>query len=328
MMRNKPPFRADHVGACCARADEGGAGEGGPAGDVRSAGSQAVEDREIERIIRKQEAVGLHLSPTANSPLVVGPRLSLGPRRRRDATDGHRASRLPASPPAEGARVDGPGRFPRPSDARAFRFVQGATAHAEDDDPGAVGDVRPGRTQADQRVAYPRLDDFFADLGQAYAKAVRAFADAGCRYLQLDEVFIAMLCDPNYRDQVKARGDDPEKLGGNYARSHQCGDRRHPARHDRSRCICAAATTNRPIWARAATRRSQEVLFHRANVHGYFMEFDTERAGTFEPLRLLPKGKTAVLGLVTTKTGQLESRDTIGAGSTRRPSSPISTNSA
>src|SRR6202011_4041070 len=74
---------------------------------------------------------------------------------------------------------------------------------------------RVGR-KAVSETAYPRLDDFFADLGQAYAKAVRAFADAGCRYLQLDEVFIAMLCDPNYRDQLKDRGDDPEALGPLY----------------------------------------------------------------------------------------------------------------
>ena len=90
---------------------------------------------------------------------------------------------------------------------------------------------RPVPTPIDRKV-YPKLDAFFDDLGQAYKKAVRAFADAGCRYLQLDEVFIAMLCDEKYRAQMKARGDDPEKLGRALRRSHQHRDVGYPVRHD------------------------------------------------------------------------------------------------
>ena len=89
----------------------------------------------------------------------------------------------------------------------------------------------PVPTPIDKAV-YPKLDRFFDDLGQAYNKAVRAFADAGCRYLQLDEVFIAMLCDPKYRQQMKDRGDDPDMLGRALRRSHQHRDVRHPVRHD------------------------------------------------------------------------------------------------
>ena len=91
---------------------------------------------------------------------------------------------------------------------------------------------RPMPTPINKAI-YPTLDEFFHDLGQAYRKAVRAFADAGCRYLQLDEVFIAMLCDPKYRQQMKDRGDDPDYLAIAYARSHQRRGLRHSARHDR-----------------------------------------------------------------------------------------------
>src|SRR5262249_3229314 len=130
------------------------------------------------------------------------------------------------------------------------------------------------------------------------------------RYLQLDEVFIAMLCDEKYRAQVKARGDDPEKLAGVYADLINAAIADIPPDMTITMHLCRGnyKSTYMGSGGYAAV---QEVLFHRANVHGYFMEFDTDRAGSFEPLRLLPKGKIAVLGLVTTKTGELEAKDAI-----------------
>jgi 5-methyltetrahydropteroyltriglutamate--homocysteine methyltransferase len=168
---------------------------------------------------------------------------------------------------------------------------------------------RVGRTAVSERV-YPRLDDFFADLGPVYAQAVRALAAAGCRYLQLDEVFIAMLCDANYRAQVASRGDDPEKLGGIYAGLINAAIADIPPDMTITMHLCRGNYKSTHMGS-GGYEAVQEILFHRTNVHGYFMEFDTDRAGSFAPLRLLPKGKVAVLGLVTTKTGQLEAKDAI-----------------
>jgi 5-methyltetrahydropteroyltriglutamate--homocysteine methyltransferase len=192
-----------------------------------------------------------------------------------------------------------------------FRFVQAHTRRTPKMTIPAPSAMygRVGRGPISESV-YPRLDEFFADLGKAYAKAVRAFADAGCRYLQLDEVFIAMLCDEKYRAQVAARGDDPEKLGGIYADLINAAIADIPADMTITMHLCRGNYKS-TFMGTGGYDAVQEVLFHRANVHGYFMEFDSERAGSFAPLRLLPKGKTAVLGLVTTKTGRLESKDTI-----------------
>ena len=147
------------------------------------------------------------------------------------------------------------------------------------------------------------MDKFWADLGNAYKKAVRGFADAGCRYLQLDEVFIAMLCDPKYREQMVKRGDDPDKLGPLYADLINAAMSDIPADMTITMHLCRGNYKSTFMGAGGYDAEA-EVLFNRTNVHGYFMEYDSERAGGFEPLRLVPKGKIVVLGLVTTKTGR------------------------
>jgi 5-methyltetrahydropteroyltriglutamate--homocysteine methyltransferase len=159
-------------------------------------------------------------------------------------------------------------------------------------------------------AVYPRLDEFFADLGAAYGRAVRAFADAGCRYLQLDEVFIAMLCDPAYRAKQQAQGDDPGKLAEIYADLINAAMADIPPDMTITMHLCRGNYRS-TFMGTGGYEPVAEVLFDRIKVHGYFMEYDSARAGGFEPLRLLPKGRTAVLGLVTTKTGQLESKDLI-----------------
>ena len=168
---------------------------------------------------------------------------------------------------------------------------------------------RPSPTPIDKSV-YPMLDTFFADLGQAYKKAVRAFADAGCRYLQLDEVFIAMLCDPHYRQQMKDRGDDPDALGTIYGDLINTAISDIPPDMTVTMHLCRGNYKS-TFMGSGGYDAMQEVLFDRIKVHGYFMEYDTARAGGFEPLRRLQKDRLAVLGLVTTKTGKLESSDTL-----------------
>jgi 5-methyltetrahydropteroyltriglutamate--homocysteine methyltransferase len=165
------------------------------------------------------------------------------------------------------------------------------------------------RTPIDKK-AYPKLDRFFDDLGQAYKKAVRAFADAGCRYLQLDEVFIAMLCDPKYRQTMQDRGDDPERLGELYGDLVNTAMSDIPADMTITMHMCRGNYKSTYMGA-GGYEAVQEILFNKIKVHGFFMEYDTDRAGGFEPLRMLPKDRVVVLGLVTTKSGRLEPKDEI-----------------
>jgi 5-methyltetrahydropteroyltriglutamate--homocysteine methyltransferase len=139
---------------------------------------------------------------------------------------------------------------------------------------------------------------------------VRAFADAGCRYLQLDEVFIAMLCDPNYRQKMKERGDDPEALGPLYGDLINTAMSDIPAGMTITMHLCRGNYKS-TYMGTGGYEAEQEILFDRIKVHGYFMEYDTARAGGFEPLRLVPKDRVVVLGLVTTKSGRLEAKGEI-----------------
>ena len=312
MQRTKPPFRADHVGSLLRTGPLKEARARRARGEIDGAALAAVEDREIEKIIKRQEEVGLqgitdgefrrswwHLDFLWGLAGVERYAMEQG------------IAFAGTTTRAEGARVVGKlGLRDHPMLAH-FRFLKGHTSRTPKMTIPAPSALygRVGRTAVSETV-YPRLDDFFADLGRAYAEAVRAFADAGCRYLQLDEVFIAMLCDANYRAQVKARGDDPETLGGIYADLINAAIADIPPDMTITMHLCRGNYKSTHMGS-GGYEAVQEILFHRANVHGYFMEFDTDRAGSFAPLRLLPKDKVAVLGLVTTKTGELEAKDAI-----------------
>src|SRR6185369_1380914 len=145
---------------------------------------------------------------------------------------------------------------------------------------------------------------------QTYAKAVRAFADAGCRYLHLDEVNFTYLCDPKLRTQVANRGDDPEKLPHIYAAMINAATADIPP--DMTICMhLCRGNFQSTFVASGGYEPVAEILFNEIKVNGYFMEYDSDRAGGFEPLRFVPKDKTVVLGLATSKSGRLESKDEI-----------------
>ena len=165
-----------------------------------------------------------------------------------------------------------------------------------------------GGRKAIREAVYPDLNDFYRDLGRAYNRAVHAFADAGCRYLQLDETNLAYLCDPEQRQAIRARGEDPDQLPAISAQMINAAIEGRPAAMTITMHLCRG--NFRSSWiAQGGYEPVAEILFNQISVNGYFMEFDTERAGGFEPLRFVPKGKTVVLGLVTSKTGKLESKD-------------------
>ena len=138
------------------------------------------------------------------------------------------------------------------------------------------------------KAIYPNLDTFFADLSQAYRKAVRAFADVGCRYIQLDEVFIAMLCDPKYCQQMRDRGDDPDYLAGVYADLINEAMSDIPPDMTVTMHLCRGNYKS-TFMGSGGYDAMQEVLFDRIKVHGYFMEYDSARAGGFEPLQAAAK---------------------------------------
>jgi 5-methyltetrahydropteroyltriglutamate--homocysteine methyltransferase len=154
------------------------------------------------------------------------------------------------------------------------------------------------------------MGEFYRDLGHAYRDAVSDFAAAGCRYLQLDETNLAYLCDPEQRQNLRDRGDDPDALPRIYADMINMAIGGKPADMTITMHLCRG--NFRSSWiAQGGYEPVAELLFNEIQVNGYFMEYDTERAGGFEPLRFVPKGKLVVLGLVTSKTGELESKDNI-----------------
>src|SRR6202035_2139964 len=161
------------------------------------------------------------------------------------------------------------------------------------------------------------LDAFFADLAAAYRKAIRAFYDAGCRYLQLDDTAWAMVCDPSERAQSKARGDDPDTLPARYAALTNAALAEKPADMAITMHSCRGNFRSTFIASGGYEFVADELLGKVTGIDGYFLEYDSDRAGGFEPLRYLPKSsgttgnKIVVLGLVTSKSGALEGKDAI-----------------
>jgi 5-methyltetrahydropteroyltriglutamate--homocysteine methyltransferase len=312
MQRSRPPFRADHVGSLLRPSALKEAREKRAKGEMSAADLATIEDREIERVIRKQEEVGLRS-------------VTDGEFRRSwwhldflwdlDGVERHVMDQGIAfagvQTRAEGARVIGKLGFSAHPMINHFKFVAAHTQRAPKITIPAPSALygRVGRGPISTTV-YPDLDQFFADLGAAYRKAVRAFADAGCRYLQLDEVFIAMLCDPNYRKTQEGRGEDPHKLAQLYGDLINTAVSDIPSDMTVTMHLCRGNYRSTYMGS-GGYDPVAEILFDRIKVHGYFMEYDTERAGSFEPLQRVRKGQTVVLGLVTTKTGQLETKDAL-----------------
>jgi 5-methyltetrahydropteroyltriglutamate--homocysteine methyltransferase len=313
MHRATPPFRADHVGSLLRPPALKEARAKHAAGTISVEELKAIENREIERLVKKQEEIGLKLA-------------SDGELRRAwwhfdfyAALDGvelyetsHGIQFAGVATKSQGLRVVGKVGFSGHALIDHFRFLKSKTRVAAKMCVPAPGTMhfRQGR-QAISREIYSDLDAFFADLAAAYKKAVRAFYDAGCRYLQFDDTAWAMLCSASEREQSKKRGDDPDALPKYYAGLTNLALADKPA--DLVITMHSCRGNFRSKWiAEGGYEPVAERLFNDLNVDGYFLEWETERAGGLEPLRYLPKGKKiVVLGLVSSKLATLENKDDI-----------------
>jgi 5-methyltetrahydropteroyltriglutamate--homocysteine methyltransferase len=284
-------------------------------GEITPAALKEIEDREIEGVIRKQEGVGLKSITDGEYRRISWNYDFLENLDGVESYVGERKIKFAATGPQPRPillRVIGKlgGYKPHPM-VEHFKFLK---AHVKQTpkltipSPSSLH-FRYGRDAVPASI-YPSMNDFYRDLGETYRKAVNAFADAGCRYLQLDEVNLAYLCDPNLRQQITDRGEDPATLPGVYASMINTAIADIPPDMTITMHLCRGNFRSSFV-ASGGYEPVAELLFNQINVHGYFMEYDTERAGGFEPLRFVPKGKTVVLGLVTSKSGKLESRDEI-----------------
>jgi 5-methyltetrahydropteroyltriglutamate--homocysteine methyltransferase len=311
--RTAPPFRADHVGSLLRTAPLKEARAKHVKGEIDSAALKAVEDREIEKIIKKQAEVGLKLATD-------------GEFRRSwwhfDFFKGLQGVDMISAPPikfhgvetkAEAVKINGKVDFAGHPHIEHFKFlkIHSGNAVAKMTIPApSTFHFRQGRVMV-SKDAYPDMDAFFDDIAATWRKAIRAFYDVGCRYLQLDDTAWSMMCDPKERAASAGRGDNPDKLPEIYAHVTRAALEGKPA--DMAITMHSCRGNFRSTWiAQGGYEFVAEQLLANTNLDGYFLEYDSDRAGGFEPLRFFPKGKKQlVLGLVTSKSGRLEPRDEI-----------------
>jgi 5-methyltetrahydropteroyltriglutamate--homocysteine methyltransferase len=311
--RQTPPFRADHVGSLLRTKPLKEARARRERNEIDADELKAIENREIAATISRQEDIGLQAVTDGEFRRAFWNYDFLGALPGVEAYLGERKIKFQGvNPKPMMLRVNGKlGIFSGHPMLEHFRFTK---AHARGvpkmtlPSPSSLH-FRYGREAVPESI-YPDMSEFYRDLGQTYRLAIRAFADAGCRYLQLDEVNLAYLCDPNLRAQVAARGDDPEKLPMVYAGMINAAISDVPSDMTIAMHLCRGNFQSTFV-ATGGYEPVAEILFNATRVHGYFMEYDSDRAGGFEPLRFVPKGKMVVLGLVTSKSGRLESRDVL-----------------
>ena len=311
--RSKPPFRADHVGSILRTAPVKEARAKHEKGEITDAQLKEVEDREIEKVIKRQEDIGLKAVTDGEFRRAFWNYDFLGSLPGVEAYLGERKIKFEGpNPKPMMLRVVGKlGAFTTHPMIEHFKFVKAHTRAVPKmtiPSPSSLH-FRYGRDAVPESI-YPDMGEFYRDLGTTYRKAVRAFADAGCRYLQLDEVNFTYLCDPKLRAQVANRGDDPEKLPDIYAGMINAAVADIPRDIAITMHLCRGNFQSTFV-ASGGYEPVAEILFNKINVHGFFMEYDTDRAGGFEPLRFVPKTKKVVLGLVSSKKPELESKDAL-----------------
>jgi 5-methyltetrahydropteroyltriglutamate--homocysteine methyltransferase len=311
-MRTHPPFRADHVGSLLRTKVIKEARARAEKNEIGAAELKEVEDREITNIVRQQKAIGLQLATDGEFRRAwwhfdfYG---SLEGVQLREVASGIQFQGVQTK--AQAPHIVGPLGFPSNHPMlEHFRFLKAhadVTAKMTIPSPNVLY-FRAGSVNA---KLYPDRDALFAALADVYRDAVKAFYDAGCRYLQFDDTAWAYLCSADEVQKAKERGTDVEGLAEAYARMINKVLSAKPKDMAITTHICRG--NFRSTWITSGGYEPvAEVLFGSCDYDGYFLEYDSDRAGGFEPLRFVPKGnKQILLGLITTKTGTLENKDAI-----------------
>jgi 5-methyltetrahydropteroyltriglutamate--homocysteine methyltransferase len=310
-----PPFRADHVGSLLRPQALLQARDQFKQGQISADALRAAEDEAIRGAVKLQEQLGLqavtdgefrrtyfHVDFLTQLAGVV--------EKGGIPVKFHKANgEVDYAPPV--MQVTDKVRHVKPIQRRDFEFLKSVTrATPKVTIPSPTMLHFRGGRGAISREAYPELEQFYADVAAAYAAELQSLADAGCNYVQLDDTNLAYLCDARQREGAKARGDDPDELPRVYARLINAAIANRP--QGMTICIHLCRGNFRSSWAaEGGYEPVAKVLFNELNVDGYFLEYDDARSGDFGPLRHVPKGKTVVLGIVSTKLGSLESKDDV-----------------
>ena len=311
--RNAPPFRADHVGSFLRPKELLEARDRFKRGALSKADLRTVEDRTIRDIVRFQEDLGLQGITDGEFRRTyfhidfleqldgVETRGGIAARFHSAAGD------VNFAPPV--MHVTGKLRHERPIQAGDFKFLKSVTRRVPKvtiPSPTMLH-FRGGRA-AISKEAYPDMEAFYDDVARCYREELQQLGAAGCTYVQLDDTNLAYLCDPKMREGARSRGDDPNELPRRYASLINAAIADRPP--EMTLCTHLCRGNFKSAWvAEGSYEPVAEVLFNDLKVDGYFLEYDDERSGDFSPLRFVPKGKVVVLGLVTTKLGELESKD-------------------
>jgi 5-methyltetrahydropteroyltriglutamate--homocysteine methyltransferase len=314
--RTKPPFRADHVGSLLRPPHLLQAREDIAAGRLDADELRAVEDDAIREIVRKQEDIGLQSATDGEFRRASWHMDFIYQLDGITKETGHIAVRfhneqgdIEFTPAA--LHVDGKLGVAETIFGDAFRFLQEAVTRNVPKltipSPSMVH-YRGGKAAIDPRV-YPSMDEFWTDLVAAYREQVRRLGELGCTYLQFDDTSLAYINDPHQRDYIASIGGDPERQHLEYIRHINEALQNRPEGMSVTTHACRGNFQS--SWAAEGSWDFvAEALLNELQVDGFFMEWDDERSGGFEPLRFLPKGeKQVVLGLVTTKRGELEAKD-------------------
>ena len=313
--RAAPPFRADHVGSFLRPKFLLDAREQFRTGAIDATKLRAVEDEAIRGIVKFQEDLGLrgvtdgefrrtyfHIDFLTQ---LEGVQTKGGIHVKFHSAKGE----VDFEPPV--MHVTGKVRHTKPIQRADFQFLKSVTSRTPKvtiPSPTMLH-FRGGRGAISQD-AYPDLEEFYADVAAGYADELQSLGAAGCTYVQLDDTNLAYLCDEKMREGARQRGDDPNELPRRYAKLINAAIADRPA--GMTVCVHLCRGNFKSAWAaEGGYEPVAEVLFNELAVDGYFLEYDDARSGDFAPLRYVPKGKTVVLGLVSTKIGQLESKDAL-----------------
>jgi methionine synthase II (cobalamin-independent) len=314
--RTKPPFRADHVGSLLRPARLLQARDDLAAGRIDAGELRRIEDGSIEEIVRKQEQVGLRSATDGEFRRASWHMDFIYQLDGVTKEAGHIAvtfhnedGDIEFTPAA--LHVDGKLGVSKTIFGDDFRFLQDSVRtnlpKLTIPSPSMVH-YRGGKAAVDPAV-YPTLDEFWSDLTAAYREEVRRVGELGCTYLQVDDTSLAYMNDPHQRDYIASIGGDHDRQHIEYIHHINESLAQRPAGMSVTTHMCRG--NFRSSWAAEGSYDFvAEALLNELEVDGFFMEWDDERSGGFEPLRFLPKGdKQVVLGLVTTKRGELESKD-------------------